>query len=180
MAERKVLVKYYPPDYDPRDLVKAKRASGGGGGSHGGGSGSGGHDGSSRQCGVRMMLPFSLKCFTCCNYLYVGTKFNMRMETCSENYLGIKKHRFYMKCTHCHSEITIKTDPKNHDYVCENGGSRTYEAWRDARAAEQALKAGRVKEEEGNAMKFLENRTHDSKREMDIMDALDEIRNITR
>ena len=83
-----------------------------------------------------MMLPFSLKCFTCCNYLYVGTKFNMRMETCNEDYLGIKKHRFYMKCTHCHSEITIKTDPKNHDYVCENGGSRTYEAWRDARAAE--------------------------------------------
>ena len=29
-------------------------------------------------------------------------------------------------------------------------------------------------------MKFLENRTHDSKREMDIMDALDELRNITR
>ncbi len=32
-------------------------------------------------------------------------------------------------------------------------------------------------EEEGNTMKFLENKTFDSKREMDILDALDEIRN---
>ena len=72
-----------------------------------------------KQDGVRMMLPFSMKCNFCSNYLYVGTKFNMRKETCKETFYGVKIHRFYMKCTYCYSEITFKTDPKNHDYQCE-------------------------------------------------------------
>lgn len=103
-----------------------------------------------------------------------------RKETCEEKYLDIEIYRFYMKCRYCHSEITIKTDPKNHDYVCEHGGSRTYEAWRDAREAEERLAEIREEEEEGNAMRFLENRTKESKREMEILDALDEIREMTR
>ncbi len=161
MAERKVLVKYYPPDFNPERLIRNQKQT-------------------DRQDNVRMMLPFSLKCYTCGNYLYIGTKFNMRKETCDEEYLGIPIYRFYMKCTYCYSEITIKTDPKNHDYVCEHGGSRNYEAWRDAREAEHRIAAIREDEEKGNAMKFLENRTKDSKREMDILDALDEIRNMSR
>lgn len=161
MAERKVLVKYYPPDFNPERLIRNQKQT-------------------DRQDNVRMMLPFSLKCYTCGNYLYIGTKFNMRKETCDEEYLGIPIYRFYMKCTYCYSEITIKTDPKNHDYVCEHGGSRNYEAWRDAREAEHRMAAIREDEEKGNAMKFLENRTKDSKREMDILDALDEIRNMSR
>ena len=161
MAERKVLVKYYPPDFNPERLIKNQKQT-------------------DKQDNVRMMLPFSLKCYTCANYLYIGTKFNMRKETCEETYLEIPIYRFYMKCTYCYSEITIKTDPKNHDYVCENGGSRNYEAWRDARAAEHKLIEIRENEEKGNAMKFLENRTKDSRREMDILDALDELKNISR
>jgi len=44
----------------------------------------------------------------------------MRRETVwNENYLGIRIHRFYFKCTYCYAEITFKTDPKNHDYVVE-------------------------------------------------------------
>ena len=85
-----------------------------------------------------------------------------------------------MKCKHCHSEIAIKTDPKNHDYTCEFGGSRTYEAWRDAREAEERLAEIQEQEEQGNTMRILENRTKESKREMDILDALDEIREMTR
>lgn len=161
MAERKVLVKYYPPDFNPEKLIRNQKLT-------------------DKQDNVRMMLPFSLKCYTCGNYLYIGTKFNMRKETCDEEYLKIPIYRFYMKCTYCYSEITMKTDPKNHDYVCEHGGSRNYEAWRDARAAEHTIIENRAQEEEGNAMKFLENRTKDSKREMDILDALDELRNISR
>lgn len=45
-----------------------------------------------------------------------------------------------------------------------------------------ALKAealrSREEEERGNAMKALENRTKDSRREMDIMEALDEMRSL--
>ena len=161
MADRKVLIKYYPPDFNPERLIRNPKQT-------------------DKQDHVRMMLPFSLKCYTCGNYLYIGTKFNMRKETCEEDYLGIPILRFYMKCTYCYSEITITTDPKNHDYICENGGSRNYEAWRDARAAEHTLIEMREDEEKGNAMKFLENRTKTSKREMDILDALDEMRNMSR
>lgn len=161
MAERKVLVKYYPPDFNPERLIRNEKQT-------------------EKQDSVRMMLPFSLRCYTCGNYLYIGTKFNMRKETCDEDYLGIPIYRFYMKCNYCYSEITMKTDPKNSDYICEHGGARTYEAWKDARAAEHSLRDKREQEEKGNAMKFLENRTRDSKREMEILDALDEMRNMSR
>jgi hypothetical protein len=41
----------------------------------------------------------------------------------------------------------------------------------------EAVRA-REEEERGNAMKALENRTKDSKREMDIMEALDEMKSL--
>lgn len=101
MADRKVLVKYYPKNFNPDLLVKRGR-------------------GKDKLMIVRNMLPMSLRCNTCSNYLYIGSKFNMRMEICNEEtYLGIKVFRFYLKCTYCYSDITFKTDPKNHDYVVE-------------------------------------------------------------
>lgn len=162
MAERKVLIKYYPPNFDPERLIKNKRPK-------------------DKQDNVRMMLPMSLRCSTCGNYLYIGTKFNMRKETClDEDYLGIRIYRFYLKCTQCYAEVTFKTDPRNSDYIVEHGGVRNYEPWRDVQAAEEALKEQKENEEEGNAMKFLENKTYDSKREMDILDALDEIKHLNQ
>jgi hypothetical protein len=48
----------------------------------------------------------------------------MKKETVKEeDYHGIEIYRFYMKCIVCYSEMTMKTDPKNHDYVMEHGGS---------------------------------------------------------
>ena len=124
-----------------------------------------------------MMLPMTVRCITCGNYMYIGTKFNMRKETLSDrDYLGIKIFRFYFKCTRCASEVTFITDPKSHDYLCEHGATRNYEPFKDVKAAEEKLKLIRETEEDGNAMKFLENKTHDTKREMDILDALEEIR----
>jgi hypothetical protein len=35
-------------------------------------------------------------------------------------------------------------------------------------------------DEDGNSMKFLENRTYDSKKEMVIMEALDEIKHLNK
>lgn len=127
-----------------------------------------------------MMLPMSVRCNTCGNFLYIGTKFNMRKETCNdEDYLGIKIFRFYFKCSRCYAEITMKTDPKNHDYVCEHGATRNYEPWRDIQHAENVLRAKRQLED-SDAMKNLENKTYDSKREMDILDALEEVRQLNR
>ncbi len=35
-------------------------------------------------------------------------------------------------------------------------------------------------DEEGNAMRYLENKTYDSKREMDILDAIDETQHLNK
>ena len=81
-----------------------------------------------------------------------------------------------MCSTLCSSEITFKTDPKNTDYAAEHGASRNFEPWREEGAAEEEDRLAKLEEEENNPMKVLENRTIDSKREMDILDALQDIR----
>merc|ERR1719506_613027 len=97
--------------------------------------------------------------------MYRGKKFNSRKEdVIGDDYLGIKKYRFYIKCCVCNNEIAFKTDPKNQDYVCESGATRNFESWRQQDEAES------------NAISALESKTLDSKIEMDILDALDEIK----
>ncbi|KAG0326644.1 hypothetical protein BGZ99_009226 [Dissophora globulifera] len=154
MSERKVLNKYFPPDFDPALIPRRKQPK-------------------DQQHKVRLMTPFSMRCNTCGEYIYKGKKFNARKETTEETYHNIKIFRFYIRCNRCAAEITFKTDPANTDYVAENGAQRNFEPWRDE-GGEKA--AEREEEEENNPMKALENRTQDSKREMEIMDALDEIR----
>ncbi|KAI8012151.1 Splicing factor YJU2 [Camellia lanceoleosa] len=87
-------------------------------------------------------------------------------------YLGIQIFRFYFKCTKYSAELTIKTDPQNSDYVVESGASRNFEPWRAKDEEADKEKQKRETEEMGDAMKSLENRTLDSKREMDILAAL--------
>ncbi|KAF8892651.1 hypothetical protein BD779DRAFT_1468322 [Infundibulicybe gibba] len=158
MSERKVLNKYFPPDFDP-DLIPRRRQP------------------KNSQQVVRLMAPFSMRCNTCGEYVYKGKKFNARKETVDgEDYYGIKIFRFYIKCTLCSAEITFKTDPKNTDYSAEHGASRNFEPWREERAVEEEDRLAKLEEEENNPMKVLENRTTDSKREMDILDALQDIR----
>jgi len=123
------------------------------------------------------MAPFSMRCNTCGEYIYKGKKFNARKETVEgEDYYGIKIFRFYIKCTLCSAEITFKTDPKNTDYLAEHGASRNFEPWREEQAVEEEDRLAKLEDEENNPMKALENRTTDSKREMDILDALQDIR----
>lgn len=157
-----VLNKYFPPDFDPSKVPKAKTIRSG-----------------DKQMKVRMMLPMSVRCNTCGNFMYKGTKFNTRMEDVKgEDYLGIRLYRFYYKCTNCSAEFCMKTDPKSTDYIVEAGATRNYESWRDTEEASERVKAKREEEEKGDAMKALENRTLDSKREMDIMTALDEMKSL--
>ncbi|KAI0034334.1 hypothetical protein K488DRAFT_77276 [Vararia minispora EC-137] len=158
MSERKVLNKYFPPDFDPALIPRRKGPK------------------NSQQV-VRLMAPFSMRCNTCGEYIYKGKKFNARKETVEgEDYYGIKIFRFYIKCTLCSAEITFKTDPKNTDYAAEHGASRNFEPWREEKAVEEEDRLAKLEEEENNPMKALENRQVDSKREMDILDALQDIR----
>jgi hypothetical protein len=121
----------------------------------------------------------SICCNTCGNYIMKGTKFNSRKEDAlGEDYLGIQIFRFFFRCNRCSAEITMKTDPQNSDYTVERGASRNYEPWRDKATQEDEAEREREEEEEGNAMAALENRTKESKREMDIMAALDEMRSL--
>ncbi|KAG1171517.1 hypothetical protein G6F70_002256 [Rhizopus microsporus] len=154
MSERKVLNKYFPPNFDPSQIPRQKKPK-------------------DLQHKVRLMSPFSMRCESCGEYIYKGKKFNARKETVEgETYLSIKIFRFYIRCPRCSAEITFKTDPKNTDYVAEHGASRNFEPWRE----QDDKKESGDEEEENDPMKALENRTLDSKREMEILDALDEIR----
>jgi len=159
MSERKVLNKYYPPDYDPSLIPRLKRAK-------------------DRQYVIRVMAPFNMRCKTCGNYIYKGTKFNARMETVQDkNYLGLRIYRFYIKCTRCVAEITFMTDPENQDYSLEHGATRNFEAEKILAQQEKKLQAQK-EEDEANPMKMLEIRTRDSKREMEMVEALEELREL--
>ena len=85
--------------------------------------------------------------------------------------------RFYIRCTNCSAEITFKTDPKNADYACEYGASRNFEPWRKEETENEEAKKKR-KEEDADSMRALENKTIDNRQEMDILDALDELRSL--
>jgi len=122
-----------------------------------------------------------MRCTSCGEYIYKGRKFNARKESTDEKYYSISIYRFYIRCTRCSSEIVFKTDPKNMDYECEKNAVRNFEPWRDQKAIEETEeeRLNRLEEqieEEENAMVRLETKTLDSKREMAIADALDEIR----
>lgn len=90
--------------------------------------------------------------------------------------VGLSHTNLCFLSTLCSAEITFKTDPKNTDYTAEHGASRNFEPWREERAVEEGDRLAKLEEEENNPMKVLENRTVDSKREMDILDALQDIR----
>lgn len=113
MGERKVLNKYFPPDFDPKLVPKTKWDP-------------------FKQIETRMMIPFNIQCETCGEFMYRGKKFNMRKEDVhGDDYKGIRKFRFYMKCTMCSREITFITDPENMDYAMEVGAKRLFEVWKE-------------------------------------------------
>ncbi|KAI9158758.1 cell cycle control cwf16 [Paramyrothecium foliicola] len=171
MSERKVLQKYYPADFDPRQLERRRGPK---------------QTGPKVQT-VRLMAPFSMKCLSCGEFIYKGRKFNSRKETNVEDkYLNIQIHRFYIRCTRCSAEIIFRTDPKNQDYAMVKGAMRNMEPWRNRAAAEETdeqrldrlerEEAEAAGDEEKNAMAELEAKNADARREMAAADALDEIR----
>ena len=109
MGERKVLNKYIP-GFRPAKISR-KSAKGG-------------------QIKVRIMLPMTICCNTCGEFIVKGTKFNARKEDVKgEDYLGMRIFRFIFGARGAR-ELAMKTDPKNGDYVVEAGASRNYEMWK--------------------------------------------------
>ncbi|XP_059950536.1 splicing factor YJU2 isoform X2 [Mesoplodon densirostris] len=162
MSERKVLNKYYPPDFDPSKIPKLKLPK-------------------DRQYVVRLMAPFNMRCKTCGEYIYKGKKFNARKETVqNESYLGLPIFRFYIKCTRCLAEITFKTDPENTDYTMEHGATRNFQAEKLLEEEEKRVQKEREDEELNNPMKVLENRTKDSKLEMEVLENLQELKDLNQ
>nr|XP_044991248.1 splicing factor YJU2 [Jaculus jaculus] len=162
MSERKVLNKYYPPDFDPSKIPKLKLPK-------------------DRQYVVRLMAPFNMRCKTCGEYIYKGKKFNARKETVqNEVYLGLPIFRFYIKCTRCLAEITFKTDPENTDYTMEHGATRNFQAEKLLEEEEKRVQKEREEEELNNPMKVLENRTKDSKLEMEVLENLQELKELNQ
>ena len=127
------------------------------------------------------MAPFNMRCATCGEYIYKGKKFNARKEDVEDQtYLGIRIYRFYIKCTRCLQEISFKTDPQNTDYEIEAGATRNFMALK--LAEEQAKKEeDELKEEEAsNPMKLLENRTQQSRNEIELLESLEELKDLNR
>merc|ERR1712118_350388 len=85
MGERKILNKYFPPDFDPTNLPKGKRTL-------------------DNYMKVRMMMAMTVQCEVCREFISKGTKFNMRKEdVLGEKFLGLQIFRFYFKCPRCNS-----------------------------------------------------------------------------
>jgi hypothetical protein len=163
MSERKVLTKYFPPDFDPSKITRTR----------------GPKQAGPKQIAVRLMAPFSMRCTACGEFIYKGRKFNARKETAEEKYLNIAIYRFYIRCTRCSGEIVFRTDPKNMEYIAERGAKRNFEPWRkkdDEETDMERLDRLEQEELEKDAMSELEAKTVDAKTEMAVADALDEIR----
>lgn len=118
MSERKVINKYYPPDFDPlqaeKELKKANKSL------------------KRRNNGavtVRLMTPFSIRCLKCDEYIPQSRKFNGKKEVLDEKYLEtFKIYRLSIRCPRCSNSIAFRTDPQSSDYVMEFGGMRNYSA----------------------------------------------------
>lgn len=168
MADQKVMNRYYPPDFDPSKLlpvkaIRPKRTPG------------------PRQMSIRMMMPFTMRCSACGEYMYIATKFNSRCEKIpGTTSLGLNAYRFFGSCKHCKAEFVFRTDPEHSDYVLESGGSRTYEAFKDADYAEAEVARAKAEEEGNSESVALESKIYDTAEEMRRIEELGELRAINK
>ena len=87
MAERKVISRFYLPDFDPSKLRPSRRSNK-----------------LAALPTVTIMAPFSMRCTSCSTYIYKGRKFNARNEIIEETSLNIRIIRLYIRCTGCSSD----------------------------------------------------------------------------
>lgn len=94
------------------------------------------------------------------------------------------------KCPTCSSEITFKTDPKQGDFIVEHGATRNFENWAendpgnkagylpDAADDDEYDSEGNAREDKAarDAMADLEASQEASRREMEVMEELADLR----
>lgn len=159
MADRKNINKYYPTDYDPSKVKREKRDKS-----------------KPQQAKVRIALPMNITCSNCRNFMARGSKFNSRKETVeAEAYLGQKVFRFYFRCKRCFQELTIKTDPKNSDYVAEHNCKAGYVHHKASMEEEAQEEAEKEDLEQFDKMKALEMKSMESLRDAEVSEAIDTV-----
>jgi Saf4/Yju2 protein len=166
MVDKNVMNKYIPPDFDPNKLLpmrvmRPKRKAG------------------PHEMSIRMMMPFTMRCGSCGNYMHIATKFNSRCSKVAQNALGLDIYRFYGPCKHCLAEFCFRTDPENSDYILESGGTRTYEAFKDADYAEAEIAKQRADANEDED-KAMEHKIYDTAEEMRRLDELDQLKSLNK
>ncbi|CDU19333.1 CWC16 domain-containing protein, putative [Plasmodium yoelii] len=177
MAERKVLNKYIPPDFDPDKLMEKKKEmkkiekKNNKNNKY--------NKKKKKFLNIRMMYPFTLKCSKCKAFTYVGTKFNSRVEKLKdETYLNIPIWKFYGKCSECRNELIFKTDPKNGDYVLIEGGIRTYDAHKEQEVADEYYKLN--DDDQKDKIKNIEKQSYNALQELKTNEQLEELQNMNK
>ncbi|CAL2041437.1 unnamed protein product [Caenorhabditis brenneri] len=155
-TERKCFQKYYPADFDPSKLQKAKKSKG------------------KIEIVQRVMIPFNMQCNSCAEYIYKGKKFNMNREAVQEEtYLGLKLYRFQFNCPNCMAHITFKTDLEHCDYKNEHGATRL-----DGGAVDS--ESTKPDDSSEDPMKILEKRQKQSLLEMRNLEELEDLQEKNR
>lgn len=159
MSERKVLNKYYPPDFDPSKVPRVKRKS--------------------KKNDVRTMAPFNMRCNSCGEYIASATKFNTKKEAVTdETYNNLTIYRFYIRCPGCLGTIIFRTNPKDAGYEIESGATENFKALKVAEKRAQEEAVAEEEEDKINPMKNLENRTKASRQQMEASEQIQNLRSI--
>lgn len=124
MSERKGINRYYPPDKDPSKVKFSTKAA------------KSRNNGKGRTESVRLMIPFSMKCLKCNEYIAKSRKFNARKEVTNRDYLGIKIIKFEVRCPRCFGDLIYETDPKNSGFECVSGCKKNYERPKEIKSNE--------------------------------------------
>ncbi|KAK9774361.1 putative Splicing factor YJU2 [Seiridium cardinale] len=165
MSDRQVIQEYYPPGFDPNRISRTRKRP---------------------QLGPKFeecqwVVPFTVRCSRCGDYVYKGRRSDARKETTGEKYKSLPVTRLHIRCPSCSSAISFKIRFQTGDYVCDSGAQRSRGLQNTTTPAEQgtieqSLDRLERREEERHAIVDLEAKALDAKREKVIADALDKIR----
>lgn len=176
MSERKAINKYYPPDFDPSQVVKKNKKV---------------KTGNAAMPTIRLMTPFSMICLNCNEWISKSRKFNARKESTNETYLKMKIIKLHIRCPKCAQEIIFRTDPKSADFVMESGGKRAFDKEnknkilkeetleetlaRLEKEEKEAREKELAKDKKQTSLEELEKKLGDMKRQQDMNEEIDQL-----